>query len=62
MTTNFPARRNELQGQMMRLGRELPGPPTSYHVHDSLTAGATHAEVMETLGVAALEQFESERK
>ena len=51
----------------------------AYHVHDSLAAGATHAEVLETLGVAvmmgggpatmyacdalaALEQFEAERK
>lgn len=51
----------------------------TYHVHDSLAAGATHAEVLETLGVAvmmgggpammyacdamaALEQFEAERK
>ena len=91
MTTNFPARRNELQGQMLRLGRELPGylgafanlhkAATSasaldaktkelialgiavamrcesciaYHVHDSIAAGATHAEVMDTLGVAVM--------
>ena len=91
MTTNFPARRNELQGQMMRLGRELPAPMagfanlhkastakgaletktkelialgiavavrcescTAFHVHDALKAGATRAEVLETLGVAVM--------
>ena len=26
MTTSYPARRSELQGLMLRLGRELPGP------------------------------------
>ena len=26
MTTNYPARRSELQGLMVRLGRELPSP------------------------------------
>jgi len=26
VTTNYPARRSELQGLMVRLGRELPGP------------------------------------
>jgi AhpD family alkylhydroperoxidase len=116
MTTNYPARRHELQGLMMRLGRELPGPMggfgnlhkaatangtlnakskelialgiavaircescIAFHVHDALAAGATRAEVLDTLGVAvmmgggpaamyacdalaALEQFESERK
>jgi len=51
----------------------------AFHVHDALAAGATRAEVLDTLGVAvmmgggpaamyacdalaALEQFESERK
>jgi AhpD family alkylhydroperoxidase len=91
MSTDFPERRNELQGLMLRLGRELPGPlgafanlhkaaTTSgtldakfkelialgiavaqrcepciaYHVHDALKAGASHAEVLETLGVAVM--------
>ena len=91
MTTNFPARRNELQGLMLRLGRELPGPMAgfanlhkaataggalntktkelialgiavaiqcdpciAFHVHAALAAGATHAEVVEALGVAVL--------
>jgi hypothetical protein len=26
MSTNFPARHSELQGLMLRLGREIPGP------------------------------------
>lgn len=51
----------------------------AFHVHDALAAGATHAEVLDVLGVAvmmgggpaamyacdalaALEQFEAERK
>lgn len=91
MTTNFPARRSELQGLMVRLGRELPGPMSgfanlhkaattkgtldtktkelialgiavaircesciAFHVHDALAAGATRAEVLETLGVAVM--------
>ena len=91
MTTNYPARRSELQGLMVRLGRELPGPMRgfanlhkaatskgtldtktkelialgiavasrcdsciAFHVHDALTAGASRAEVLETLGVAVM--------
>jgi AhpD family alkylhydroperoxidase len=91
MATDFPARRNELQGLMLRLGREIPGPLggfanlhkaatasglldakikelialaiavamrcescIAYHVHDALKAGANHAEVLETLGVAVM--------
>ena len=91
MSTNFPERRNELQGLILRLGREIPGPlggfanlhkaaTTSgildakikelialgiavaqrcesciaYHVHDALKAGASRAEVLETLGVAVM--------
>ena len=91
MTTNYPARRSELQGLMVRLGRELPGPMggfanlhkaatskgtldtktkelialgiavasrcdscIAFHVHDVLTAGASRAEVLETLGVAVM--------
>jgi len=91
MTTNYPARRTELQGLMMRLGCELSGPMAgfaglhkaatakatldtktkelialgiavaircesciSFHVHDALAAGATHAEVLDTLGVAVM--------
>lgn len=91
MTTNFPARRTELQGLMLRLGREIPATMggfanlhkaatgkgaldgktkelialgiavaircescIAYHVRDALTAGATHAEVLETLGVAVM--------
>jgi AhpD family alkylhydroperoxidase len=91
MSTNFPARHSELQGLMLRLGREIPGPLggfanlhkaavsagvldaktkelmalaiavalhcescIAYHVHDALKAGATRAEVLETLGVAVM--------
>ncbi len=91
MTTNYPARRNELQGLMMRLGRELSGPMggfanlhkaatakgaldaktkelialgiavavrcescIAFHVHDALAAGASRAEVLDTLGVAVM--------
>jgi len=91
MTANYPERRHELQGLMVRLGRELPGPMSgfaglhkaattkgaldtrtkelialgiavavrcdsciSFHVHDALAAGATRAEVLETLGVAVM--------
>lgn len=91
MTTNYPARRNELQGLMMRLGRELPGAMggfgnlhkaatakgaldaktkelialgiavavrckscIAFHVHDALAAGASRAEVLDTLGVAVM--------
>ena len=91
MTTSYPARRSELQGLMLRLGRELPGPLggfgalhkaatgkgaldtktkelialgiavaircdscIAFHVHDALAAGATHADVLETLGVAVM--------
>lgn len=91
MTANYPERRHELQGLMVRLGRELSGPISgfaslhkaattkgaldtkakelialgiavavrcdsciSFHVHDALAAGATRAEVLETLGVAVM--------
>ena len=91
MTMNYPTRHTELQGLMLKLGRELPGPVggfanlhraamatgaldaktkelialgiavaircescIAYHVHDALKAGATRAEVVETLGVAMM--------
>jgi len=91
MTTNFPARRHELQGLMVRLARDLPAPMAgfvnlhkaatakgaldgktkelialgiavaircdsciAFHVHDALAAGASRAEVLETLGVAVM--------
>lgn len=91
MTTNYPERRNELQGLMLRLGREIPGTMggfaglhkaatakgaldtkakelialgiavaircdscIAFHVHAALAAGATRAEVLDTLGVAVL--------
>ena len=91
MTTDYAARRHELQGQMVKLGRELSGPMggfgslhraatakgaldtkakelialgiavavrcdscIAFHVHDALAAGASRAEVLETLGVAVM--------
>lgn len=91
MSTDFPARRSELQAQMLRLGREIPATMggfaslhkaattggaldtkakelialgiavavrcescISFHVHDALSAGATHAEILDALGVAVL--------
>jgi AhpD family alkylhydroperoxidase len=91
MTTNFPGRRQELQIQLARLAKELPGPVDgfgrlhtesvaegtvpakfkelmalaiaiavhcedciAYHVHDALAAGATHQEILETIGVAIM--------
>lgn len=91
MATNFPQRRQELQGLLGRLSKELPGPlggfgrlhkelvaqgtvPAkfkelmalaiaiavrcegciAYHVHDAIAAGATHQEIVETIGVAIM--------
>jgi AhpD family alkylhydroperoxidase len=91
MTTNFPERRRDVQGLMVKLARELSGPMSgfaslhkaatakgaldaktkemialaiavaircesciAFHVHDVLAAGATRAEVLETLGVAVM--------
>jgi AhpD family alkylhydroperoxidase len=91
MTENFPGRRSELQGLMLKLGREIPATMggfaslhkaatakgaietkakelialgiavavrcdscIAFHVRDALTAGATRAEVLETLGVAVM--------
>jgi AhpD family alkylhydroperoxidase len=91
MTANYPERRQEVQGLMIRLGRELAGPMggfaslhkaatakgaldtktkelialgiavavrcdscIAFHMHDVLAAGATRAEVLETLGVAVM--------
>ena len=56
MTTNYPARRNELQGLMMRLGRELPGTMGGFgNLHKAATAkGALDAKTKEliALGIA----------
>jgi len=91
MTTDYLARRHELQGRLVQLGRELSGPMggfgslhraatakgvldtkakelialgiavavrcdscIAFHVHDALAAGASRAEVLETLGVAVM--------
>ncbi len=56
MTTNYPARRSELQGLMLRLGRELPGPLGGFaNLHKAATAGgALDAKTKEliALGIA----------
>ncbi len=91
MTTNYIEYHQHLEGRLMQLGRELPGPMTgfarlhkkaveegalssktkelmalaisivvrcegciAYHVHDAVKAGATRAELLETIGVAIL--------
>ncbi len=56
MTTNYPARRSELQGLMLRLGRELPGPLGGFaNLHKAATTGgALDAKTKEliALGIA----------
>lgn len=42
MSTDFPARRSELQGLMLRLGREIPGPMGGFaNLHKAATTSAT---------------------
>jgi len=56
MSTNYPARRSELQGLMLRLGRELPGPMGGFgNLHKAATAsGALDTKTKEliALGIA----------
>lgn len=56
MTTNYPARHKELQGLMLRLGRELPGPVGGFvNLHKAATtAGTLDAKTKEliALGIA----------
>jgi len=56
MTTNYPARRNELQGLMPRLGRELPGAMGGFaNLHKvAMAAGSLDAKTKEliALGIA----------
>ena len=56
MTANFPERRQEVQGLMIRLGRELPGPMSGFAgLHKAATTkGAldTKAKELIALGIA----------
>lgn len=56
MATNFPALRQELQGSMVRLGREIPGPVGGFaNLHKAATtSGTLDARVKEliALGIA----------
>lgn len=53
MATDFPARRNELQSLMPRLGRELPGPISGFAgLHKAATAdGALNAKTKELIAL-----------
>lgn len=63
MTTNYPARRSELQGLMLRLGREIPGTMGGFaSLHKAATAkGALDAKTKEliALGIAVAVRCES---
>ena len=63
MSTNFPERRNELQGLMLRLGREIPGPVGAFaNLHKAATAsGILDAKIKEliALGIAVAQRCES---
>jgi AhpD family alkylhydroperoxidase len=63
MTTNYPARRSELHGLMLRLGRELPGPLGGFaNLHKAATAGgALDAKTKEliALGIAVAVHYDS---
>jgi len=56
MSSNYPARRSELQGLMLRLGRELPGPMGGFgNLHKAATAGGaldTKNKELIALGIA----------
>lgn len=56
MTTNFPERRSELQGHMLKLGREIPATMGGFaSLHKAATAkGALDTKVKEliALGIA----------
>jgi len=63
MTTNYPARRTELQGLMLKLGRELPGAVGGFaNLHKAAMAGgALDAKTKEliALGIAVAQRCES---
>ena len=63
MTTNYPERRHELQGLMVGLGRELPGPMGGFGaLHKAATAkGALDTKTKEliALGIAVAIRCES---
>ena len=53
MATDFPAKRNELQSLMPRLGRELPGPVSGFGgLHKAATGdGALNAKTKELIAL-----------
>jgi AhpD family alkylhydroperoxidase len=54
MTTNYPMRRTELQGLMLKLGREIPGPLGGFaNLHKAATAkGALDGKIKELIALA----------
>ncbi len=63
MSTDYPARRSELQGLMLRLGREIPGPMGGFaNLHKAATtSGALNAKTKEliALGIAVAVRCDS---
>lgn len=63
MTTNFPERRRDLQGLMLKLGREIPGTMGGFaSLHKAATAkGALDAKTKEliALGIAVAVRCDS---
>jgi len=63
MSSNYPARRSELQGLMLKLGRELPGTMSGFaNLHKAATAGgALNAKTKEliALGIAVAVRCDS---
>jgi len=63
MTTNYPARRSELQGMMVRLGRELPGPMGGFaNLHKAVVASGAFdpkAKELIALGIAVAVRCDS---
>jgi AhpD family alkylhydroperoxidase len=63
MSTDFPARRSELQGQMLRLGREIPATMGGFaSLHKAATAGGkidSKTKELIALGIAVAVRCES---
>lgn len=63
MSSNYPARRSELQGLMLRLGREIPGTMSGFaNLHKAATAGGVlNAKTKEliALGIAVAVRCDS---
>ena len=63
MTTNYPARRSELQGLMVRLGREPPGPMGGFaNLHKAAASKGTldtKTKELIALGIAVASRCDS---